>query len=91
MATNSVHLPGHPYCDAYTPVDPAQDPQISMFAMMLWLVKCEPMSQSVDGKSASAVPQLDGSGVEVSLLMSEGIDVRGKNQVRIPASRSSIA
>ena len=43
------------------------------------------------GKSARAVPQDDGSGVLEVLIISEGIEERGKNQVRIPALRSSIA
>ena len=49
------------------------------------------MSQSVLGKSASAVPQVDGLGVRVGLVRSAGIALRGKNQVRIPAVRSSRA
>lgn len=56
--------------------------------MMLWLAKCEGMSQFVLGKSARAVPQVEGSGV---VEMSDGISSRRKNQVRMPASRSSRA
>lgn len=49
------------------------------------------MSHSVLGKSASAVPQVAGLGVVFGLLMSVGIESRGKNQVLMPASRSSRA
>lgn len=47
------------------------------------------MSQSVLGKSARAVPHVEGSGLE--LVISVGIEERGKNQTRIPASLSSAA
>jgi hypothetical protein len=49
------------------------------------------ISQFVLGKSARAVPQVDGLGVLAGLEMSNGIAARGKNQVRIPAGRSSRA
>ena len=91
VAAKSVQVPGQLSSVLYTLVAPAQAPQISMFAIMLWLVKCELILQSVDGKSASAVPQLDGSGVASLEPMSDGMDERGKNHVRIPASRSSMA
>lgn len=47
------------------------------------------MLQSVDGKSAVGSPQVDGSGLP--LVMSDGIEARGHHQIRIPASRSSVA
>jgi hypothetical protein len=47
------------------------------------------MLQSVDGKSAVASPQVDGSGLP--LVMSDGIEARGHHQMRMPASRSSVA
>ena len=63
-----------------------------MFAMMLMFAKCELISQLVLGKSARAVPHEDGSGpVDPVLLISTGIAERGKNQIRIPSLRSSIA
>lgn len=60
-----------------------------MFAMILWFRKCDEMLQSVDGKSAVASPQVDGSGLP--LVMSDGIEARGHHQMRIPALRSSVA
>lgn len=64
-----------------------------MFAMMLWFLKCLVMSQSVEGKSASAVSQVEGSGEEVDELpaMSAGMEDRGKYQALIPAGRISRA
>lgn len=58
---------------------------------MLWLRKCEGISQCVLGKSAKGSSQLEGSGEPVVLVMSLGMESRGKNQVLIPASRSSRA
>ena len=49
------------------------------------------MEQLVLGKSARAVPHVEGSGEEALLLMSVGIEERGKNQVRIPSFLSSMA
>lgn len=49
------------------------------------------MSHSVLGKSASAVPQVEGLGVALALLMSVGMESRGKNQALMPALRSSSA
>jgi hypothetical protein len=51
------------------------------------------MLQSVDGKSARASGQVEGSGVEVVELdaRSEGIEARGKNHTLMPAERHSIA
>lgn len=49
------------------------------------------------GKSASASPQVDGSGelpiveFDVEVVISDGMLPRRKSQVRMPASRSSIA
>jgi hypothetical protein len=42
------------------------------------------------GKSASAVPQEEGSG-EFPVLISAGMEGRGKNQTRMPSVRHSIA
>ena len=70
VAANSVHVPEQLSSVLYTLVAPAQAPQMSMLAIMLWFVKCELILQSVDGNSASAVPQLDGSGVVLLELMS---------------------
>ena len=53
------------------------------------LLLTESMSQSVLGKSASAGPQVEGSG-EVPLVMSGGIAERGKSQVRMPSDLSSM-
>lgn len=47
--------------------------------------------QSVLGKSAKAVPQVEGSGMLFESEMSVGTSLRGKYQTRIPASRSSSA
>lgn len=63
-----------------------------MLATIDWFLKWSDIEQSVEGKSAMAVPQLEGSGEmlrgpEVVLREEE----RGKNQIRMPASRSSIA
>jgi hypothetical protein len=53
------------------------------------------MLQSVDGKSARASGQVEGSGVEVEVeeldARSEGIEARGKNHTLMPAERHSIA
>lgn len=49
------------------------------------------MSQSVLGKSANGVPHVEGSGVEFVSEMSLGIEERGKNQIRMPASLNSVA
>lgn len=49
------------------------------------------MSQYVLGKSARAVPQEDGSGVRSGFEMSSGMELRGKPQTRMPASRTSTA
>lgn len=48
------------------------------------------MEQSVLGKSASAVPQDDGSG-EVPDVISVGTEERGNTQMRMPSLRHSSA
>ena len=82
LATKSVQSPGHPSAVLYTTVFPAQYPQRLMLAIILWFRKCEPISQSVLGKSARAAPQDDGSG-ETPSVISEGMFDRGKNHMRI--------
>ena len=62
---------------------------MAMFTMILWFLMCEEMSHLVLGKSARAVPHDDGSGD--CLEISSGIEERGKNQVRTPSVRSSVA
>jgi hypothetical protein len=89
LATKSVQSPGH-LSAVYTAAFPAQSPQRSMLAIILWFWKCEPISQLVLGKSARAVPQDDGSG-ETPSVISEGMFDRGKNHIRIPSERHSIA
>jgi hypothetical protein len=85
-------VPGHPYSLEKTLAEPAQLPHRSMFAMMDWFLKCEDMSQSVLGKSATGVPHCDGSGEESLVeVKSEGTEVRSNVHMRMPASRNSIA
>lgn len=66
---------------------PAQSPQSVMSKMRLCARKWDEMSHCVFGKSASGVPQVDGSGCW--LVMSAGMLSRSKNQTEI-ASDSTV-